>query len=92
MIHFFAQLDEMLCQLFSLYQKSPKKLKELKKLAEACGETVCKPVKASGMRWIDHKVFLENYGMYMQHLEQVRMAHFMNFASNLHCHAQYIFL
>jgi hypothetical protein len=93
---FFAQLDEMLRQLFSLYQKSPKKLRELKKLAEAYGETVYKPVKASGTRWIDHKVratkvFLENYGMYMQHLEQVRMANFMNFASNLHSHARFIF-
>jgi hypothetical protein len=94
---FFAQLDEMLRQLFSLYQKSPRKLRELKKLAEAYGETVYKPVKASGTRWIDNKVratkfFLENYGMYMQHLEQVRMANFMNFASNLHRHARYIFL
>lgn len=71
---FFAQLDEMLRQLFSLYQKSPKRLGELKKLAEANGEAVDKPVKASGTRWIDHKVFaakvfLESYGMYMQHLE-----------------------
>jgi hypothetical protein len=94
---FFAQLDEMLRQLFSLYQKSPRKLRELKKLAEAYGETVYKPVKASGTRWIDNKVratkfFLENYGMYMQHLEQVKMANFMNFASNLHRHARYIFL
>lgn len=66
----------MLRQLFSLYNKSPKKLRELKKLAEAYQETVDKPVKANGTRWIDHKVramkvFLENYGMYMQHLEQV---------------------
>jgi hypothetical protein len=69
------------------YQKSPKKLRELKKLAEAYGETVYKSVKASGTRWIDHKVcatkvFLENYGgMYMQHLEQVRMANFTLFTS-----------
>ncbi|XP_046862831.1 uncharacterized protein LOC124456427 [Xenia sp. Carnegie-2017] len=54
--------------------KSPKKLRA-EKLAEVYGETVYKPIKASGTRWIDHKVratkvFLENYGMYMQHLEQ----------------------
>ena len=66
----------MLRQLFSLYQKSPKRLRELRKLAEAYEEGVDKPVKASGTRWIDHKVravtvFLENYGLYMQHLEQV---------------------
>ncbi|XP_046841812.1 zinc finger protein 862-like [Xenia sp. Carnegie-2017] len=72
---FFAQVDGIMRQLFSLYQKSPKKLRELKKLAEVYGETVYKPIKASGTRWIDHKVratkvFLENYGMYMQHLEQ----------------------
>jgi hypothetical protein len=45
-----------------------------------------KYVKASGARWIDHKVratkvSLENYGMYMQHLEQVRMANFTLFTS-----------
>jgi hypothetical protein len=62
-------------------QKSPKKLRKLKKLAEVYRETVYKSVKASGTRWIDHKVratkvFLENYGMYVQHLEQVRMAKF----------------
>jgi hypothetical protein len=57
-----------------------------KKLPEAYGETVYKSVKASGTRWIDHKVCatkvsLENYGMYMQHLEQVRMANFTLFTS-----------
>lgn len=77
---FFGQLDEMLRQLFSLYQKSPKKLRELKKLAEAYQETVDKPVKTNGTRWIDHKVratkvFLENYGIYIQHLEQVNSIH-----------------
>ncbi|XP_046840490.1 zinc finger protein 862-like [Xenia sp. Carnegie-2017] len=41
---FFAQVDEILRQLFSLYQKSPKKLRELKKLAEVYGETVSKKV------------------------------------------------
>jgi hypothetical protein len=45
---FFAQLDEMLRQLFSLYQKSPKKLRELKKLAEAYGETVYSLLRQAG--------------------------------------------
>ena len=63
----------MLHQLFSLYQKSPKRLRELRKLAEAYEKSVEKPVKSSGTRWIDNKVqavtvFLENYGLYMQHV------------------------
>jgi hypothetical protein len=71
---------------YGKYQKSPKKLRELKKLAEVYRETVYKYVKASGTRWIDHKVratkvFLENYGMYVLHLEQVRMANFTLFTT-----------
>ena len=81
---FFSQLDEMLRQLFSLYQKSPKRLRELRKLAEAYEESVDKPVKSSGTRWIDHKVraatvFLEKYGLYMQHLEQVSKSSYFNY-------------
>ena len=83
---FFSQLDEMLRQLFSLHQKSPKRLREVRKLAEAYEESVDKPVKSSGTRWIDHKVraatvFLENYDLYMQHLEQVSKSSYFN--SNL---------
>lgn len=74
----------MLRQLFSLYQKSPKRLRELRKLAETYEESVDKPVKASGTRWIDHKVravtvFLENYGLYMQHLEQVSKSSYFHY-------------
>ena len=43
---FFTQLDEMLRQLFSLYQKSPKRLRELRRLAEVYEKSVDKPVKA----------------------------------------------
>ena len=71
---------------YGKYQKSPKKLRELKKLAEVYRETVYKSVKASGTWWIDHKVratkvFLENYAMYVLHLEQVRMANFTLFTT-----------
>ena len=69
----------MKCYVNYSDQKSPKKLRELKKLAEVCQETV-NPVKTEGTRWIDlkvhaTKVFLENYGIYIQHLEQVNSIH-----------------
>ena len=40
---------------FYLYQKSPKRLSELRELSEAYDKTVPKPSKATGTRWIDHK-------------------------------------
>ena len=69
------QVDSMLCKLYCLCQKSPKRLSELRELSEAYAKTVPKPSKATGTRWIDHKyrameLFFKHFGPYMLHLEQ----------------------
>ena len=45
----------MLCELYYLYQRSPKRLSELRELSEPYDKTVPKSSKATGTRWIDHK-------------------------------------
>ena len=72
----FASIDELLTELCYLYQKSPKRLRELRTLAEAMDHTVPKPSRATGTRWIDHKYqamkkVLENWGVYMTHIESL---------------------
>ena len=51
----FDKVDSVLCKLYYLYQKSPKRLSELRELSKAYDKTVPKPSKATGTRWIDHK-------------------------------------
>ena len=46
----FAKIDEMLSELYKLYQYSSKRLTELKRFAEAWDETVPKPTKSTGTR------------------------------------------
>ena len=62
---FTKPVDESLMHLYYLYQKSSKKLRELKKLFkdikgdfEMFGDGV-KPVKSTGTRWIDHQLLME---------------------------------
>ena len=60
-------------ELYYLYEKSSKRLRELKTLAEAVNKTVPKPC-ATGMRWIDHKYqamknVFKNLGVYITHIE-----------------------
>ena len=50
----FSKIDEMLMKLYYLYQKSPKRLRELRELATAYGG-IQKPTKATSTRWIEHK-------------------------------------
>ena len=61
-------------KLYYLYQKSPKRYRELKELSEAYEKTITKPTKAHDTRWIDYKYramerVLDNYGPYIAHLE-----------------------
>ena len=72
----FEDIDEMLLKLYYYYQKSPKRLRDLRSFAEEFGETVPKPTKACGTRWINHKwsamkIALENYGKYIGHLTEI---------------------
>ena len=72
----FKKINEMLMKLYYLYQKSPKRLRELKRMADAWEQSVPKPSKSYGTRWIDHKlrsmqIILDNFGVYMGHIESL---------------------
>ena len=47
---------DMLRQLYYLYRNSPKRLRELKDLADIMAMQVRKPKKACGTRWVQHKL------------------------------------
>ena len=73
----FDDVDEMLLRLYYLYQKSPKKCHQLEEIivqVRGCildDSTACKgkkPIRASGTRWIAHKLgamkrILSQYGV-----------------------------
>ena len=72
----FEKIEEMLLKLYYLYQKSSKRLRELRELADAYEKTIPKPTKCNGTRWIDHKykamqIVYENYGVFISHLESL---------------------
>ena len=72
----FSKIDDMLTKLYYLYQKSPKRLRELKAMAEVWEKSIPKPSKAYGTRWINHKmramqIVLDNYGPLMSHIESL---------------------
>ena len=73
---FFDEIDHMLLKLYYLYKKSPKRLRELHMFGDIYDKVVPKPSKASGTRWIAHKVrameiVLSNYGVFITHLESL---------------------
>ncbi|CAB3993296.1 zinc finger 862-like [Paramuricea clavata] len=76
---FFDSIDEMLLRLYYVYEKSPKKCIELESLCADLKECLefdedgIRPVRASGTRWVSHKVkamkrVLSKYGAYIAHL------------------------
>ena len=73
---FFKEIDNMLLKLFYLYRKSPKRLRELKVFGKIYDQSVPKPYKSYGTRWIAHKlkameIVLNNYGIFIKHLESL---------------------
>ena len=58
----FDAIDEFLLRLYYLYEKSPKKYRELEDLITDLRECLSfddagiKPVRSSGSRWISHKL------------------------------------
>ena len=63
---FYLNINEVLSELYWLYQKSPKRLTQLKELSEGFEKSIPKATKADGTRWIDFKFrpmekVLENY-------------------------------
>lgn len=77
---YFNEIDEVLLRLYYLYENSPKKLRGLYELHLAYKETfkfqegAVKPKRATGTRWICHKlsalkVLVDKFGLFIQHLE-----------------------
>ena len=75
----FDAIDEMLLRLYYLYEKSPKKCRELEEIVSDLKQCLqfddggTKPIRASGSRWISHKLnalkrVLSQYGAYTHHL------------------------
>jgi hypothetical protein len=78
----FDDVDELILRVYYLYKRSPKKLRQLKELAEIYSDSFefveggYRPKKASGTRWIAHKtraldIIIDKYGILMQHLESL---------------------
>ena len=72
-------IDDMLLGLYYIYEKSPKKCKELEKVIEDLQQFIqfedsgTKPIRASGSRWVSHKLsamkhILSKYGAHSSHL------------------------
>ena len=75
----FALVDELLLRLYYLYEKSPKRCRELEDIIsdlKACfsfDDAGVKPVRASGSRWVTHKQnamkrVISKFGAYTNHL------------------------
>ena len=75
----FDAIDDMLPKLYYLYEKSPKKCRELEEVISdlknciTFDDVVSRLVRASGSRWVSHKLsamrrVLSKYGAYTNHL------------------------
>ena len=69
-------IDEILTRMCTFYQRSPKRLRELKTVGKTLGVSVVKPAKSEGTRWIDHKrkaltTMDRNYAAIITHLEDI---------------------
>lgn len=76
---FFDNIDDMLLKLYCLYEKAPKKCRELEEVVSDLKECITvdeagiKPVRASGSRWVSHKSnamrpIVSKYGAYTSYL------------------------
>ena len=80
---YFSHIDEFLMRVYYLYSKSPKKCQELEDVvselkecfdsSEFPGDRGVRPLRASGTRFIAHKVsalerIIDRYGAYLNHL------------------------
>ena len=78
----FDDIDQMLLQMYYLYERSPKKIRELQEIYDKYKDILefdeggLKPLRASGTRWIAYKVeatklVLDKYGLFINHLKQM---------------------
>ena len=68
----FDEIDEMLLRLYNLYEKFPKKCRELDDIVADLKDAMCFG-DASGSRWVVHKLnamkrVISKYGAYTNHL------------------------
>ena len=68
------EISTMLENLYYVYKNSPKGLRELKSIGEIMEESINKPGKAQGTRWLQHKsralhTLLSGYPVITAHLE-----------------------
>ena len=71
---YIDEISAMLVNLYYVYKNSPKRLRELKSIGEVMEESVNKPRKAQGTRWLQHKsralhTLLSGYPVITAHLE-----------------------
>ena len=52
---YMEEVSQLLMNLYYTYEKSPKRLREFKAMADLMEDHVRKPEKASGTRWVQHK-------------------------------------
>ena len=75
----FDSIDDLLLRLYYLYEKSPKKCRELEDIVTDLKECLSfddagiKPVRASGSRWVAHKLnamkrIVSKFGAYTNHI------------------------
>ena len=80
---FFKEIDELLLQVYYVYEKSPKKCHELKEIVDNLKQCLTdtempkqggtRPLRACGTRFVAHKVaalgrLIDRYGAYLNHL------------------------
>ena len=73
---FLDEISTMLLNLHYMYEKSPKRLRELQMIAELMEESIRKPDKANGTRWLQHKsralsTLLLGYPVIVAHLKSM---------------------
>ena len=71
---YMDEVSSMLINLYYVYEKSPKRLRELRSVGEVMEESINKPENAQGTRWLQHKsraiqTLLHGYHVIATHLE-----------------------
>ncbi len=85
----FSLVDEMLLRLYYIYEKSPKKCRQLVEIVNDLRDCLTlddkgiKPVRASGSWWVTHKLnamkrVISKYGAYTSHLTALSEDHSVN--------------
>ena len=73
---YLDEISTLLVNLHYTYEKSPKRLRELKAVADEMEEGIRKPDKANGTRWLQHKsralsTLLQGYPVIVEHLRNM---------------------